>query len=162
MEEANAIAQFLGVSVKDVLKHAGVAVDLDGQPTRVLLAAIIKEDCWIEMLKEPKPLPQAVIDRAQSAISGAHNGNGKIIAAQVRAKTGPLAFLDDAVFLFKHTDKFDPACVGAWSIVRGHLGVGMCKVLSARKTGEAVVVGKGGKPEEYDLIWGTPVLAIIP
>lgn len=159
MDEANSIASFLGVHVKDVLKHAGVAIDLDGQPTRILLVAIIKDDCWMEMLKEPRPLPQTIIDRASSAIAGA--GNGKIIAAQVRASKGQLALFDDAVMLFKHTDKFDPASVGALSIVRGREGIGLCKVLSARKTGEAVVMGKSG-PEEHDILWATPVLAVIP
>lgn len=160
MEEANSIALFLGVPVKEVLKHAGVAIDLDGQPTRVLLVGTLDEKGHLTHLKEPKPLPQSVIDRAHAAISGV--GNGKIIAAQVRATEGPLALFDDAVILFKHSDIFDPATVGTLSIVRDRKAIGLCRILKARKTGEATVVGARGLTGETDILSSTSVIAIIP
>lgn len=160
MEEASNIALFLGVPVQEVLKHAGVALDDQGLPTRVLLVATVNGDGWMTMLREPKPLPQDVIERAQSAIP--RDKNTKIIAAQVRAKEGQWASLDDAVMLFRHTDKFDPASVGTLSVARGSQGIGICRIISARKTGEAVVLRKSGKHEEFDLHWATPILAIIP
>jgi len=115
MEEASRIALFLGVSVSEVLSHAGVAIDLDGQPTRILLAAIIDERGYLKKLSEPKPLPQSVIDRAQAAIK---SHNGKVIAAQIRASSGALSVWDDAVVLFGHTDSVEPAAIGTLSICR--------------------------------------------
>lgn len=161
MDEANAIANFIAAPVGLVLKHAGVAMDLDGQPTRVLLAAIINEKGQVEKLAEPRPLPQSVIDRAQAAIS--KHGNGQIIAAQVRAVTGPLALMDDAVVLFKYTDTVDRGAIGALSICRSYSGEQMmARIDSARKTGEARVICADGKMRELDLHTATPVLAIIP
>lgn len=161
MEEANLIALFLGVSVKEVLQHAGVAIDNDGQPSRILLVATINEMGNLETLKSPHPLPQAIIDRAHAAISGA--GNGKVIAAQVRAADGPLALFDDAVILFKHSDTFDPATIGSLAIVRtAEHGLGLARILKARKTGEATVHGVRGTKGEVDILTSTSVIAIIP
>ncbi|MDK2769936.1 MAG: helix-turn-helix domain-containing protein [Sphingomonas sp.] len=161
MEEANAIASFLAVPVSEVLKHAGVSMDLDGLPTRILLAAIIGETGNIERLKDPRPLPQSVIDRAHAAISG--HRNGSIVAAQVRAPNGPLAVFDDAVALFAHTDEVEAAAIGALSICRTHDGEQiLARIERARKTGEAKIVLTSGKVIEVILHTATPVLAIIP
>lgn len=160
MEEAATIARFLGVNVKEVLRHVGVAVDLDGQPTRVLLVATIDERGAMNRLKTPRPLPQAVIDRVHAAIG---DTNTKVIAAQIRADKGLLALLDDAVVLFKHTEGVDPACVDALTVARtidGEMGLG--RMLKVRKTGEAVGMDITGKIYERDLVMATPVLAIIP
>lgn len=160
MEEANSIAQFLGVHVKEVLQHAGVSIDLDGLPTRVILAMSVDEKGFLHKLTDPRPLPQAVIDRAQAAIAGA---NGKVIAAQVRASSGPLAMMDDAVILFNHTDIVEPSAIGALSICRRKDGSQVyVKVIRARKTGEATLQCAAGKTLEATLVTATPVLAIIP
>ncbi len=161
MDEASSIAQFLGVHVKDVLKHAGVAIDLDGMPTRILLVATVTEDGSVVYLREPRPLPQSIIDRAHAAIGGA--SNERIIAAQIRADKGPLAIIDDAVLLFRQTDSFDQSSIGTLSIARTTAGeVGIGKILRARKTGEAIAAGVDGKIYERDIVAATPILAIIP
>lgn len=161
MDEASAIASFLSVPVKEVLKHAGVAVDLDGQPTRILLAATINEQGQIERLDDPRPLPQNIIDRAQAAISA--HGNSSIVAAQIRALSGPLALLDDAVVLFRHTDEVEASAIGALAICRSYKGDQIiAKIERARKTGEARVICVDGKVREFDLHTATPVLALIP
>lgn len=160
MQEAREIALFLGAPISEILGHAGLSIDLDGLPTRILLAATIGEDGKIVRLQEPRPLPQTVIDRAQDAI-GRHNG--QIIAAQVRASTGSLSIWDDAIVLFGHTDTVDPAAIGSLSICRLKNGQQiMAKVESARKTGEARVTSATGKTEEALLETATPVLAVIP
>ncbi|OJF91189.1 DNA-binding protein [Rhizobium sp. 58] len=160
MQEAQEIAMFLGAPISEILSHAGLSIDLDGLPTRILLAATIGEDGKIIRLKEPRPLPQSVIDRAQAAI-GRHNG--QIIAAQVRASSGSFAIWDDAIVLFGHTDTVDPASIGVMSICRLRSGEQiMAKVLSARKTGEARLTSANGKTEETLLETATPVLAVIP
>lgn len=161
MEEASSIASFLAVPVSDVIKHAGVSIDLDGQPTRILLAATINSKGNVERLTEPRPLPQSVIDRAHAAIQS--HGNGKIVAAQIRALDGPLAVLDDAVVLFAHTDTVEHAAIGVLAICRSHKGDQiMAKIERARKTGEARVICVDGKVKEFDLHTATPVLAVIP
>lgn len=160
MEEANSIALFLGTTVSEVLSHAGVAIDLDGQPTRILLAATIDEKGHLHRMSDAKPLPQAVIERAQAAIG---NTNRKVIAAQIRAATGPLAVMDDAVVLFNHTDMVEPAAIGGLAIGRTREGQQFLgKVERARKTGEAHVLCINGASGEYELVTATPVLAIIP
>lgn len=139
MDEAVAIARFLGAPVSEVLSHAGISVDLDGQPTRIVLAAVIVETGAIERLTEPRPLPQNWIDKAQAAIKP--HGNGRIVAAQVRAQDGPLAIWDDAVVLFGHTDTVEHNAIGALSICRMMNGEQLlAKIERARKTGEARVL----------------------
>lgn len=161
MEEAADIARFLGAPVREVLAHAGVAVDLDGQPTRILLAAVISATGSIDRLPEPRPLPQSVIDRAQAAIRP--HGNAKFIAAQVRASEGPLSIWDDAVFLFGHTETVDQKAIGEMSVCRLMSGEQMlAKIERARKTGEARVLDIQGDEREVMLDTATPVLAIIP
>ncbi|QND53443.1 helix-turn-helix domain-containing protein [Phyllobacterium sp. 628] len=161
MDEANAIAHFLRAPVSEVLKHAGVSIDIDGMPTRILLASIINDKGHLDRLKEPKPLPQSVIDRAQAAIIGA--GNGKIIAAQIRAVQGPLSILDDAVVLFAHTDDVDASAIGGLAICRTNDGEQiMARIERARKTGEARIYSVSGKAIEVTLQTATAVLAIIP
>ncbi|KYK44566.1 transcriptional regulator [Bradyrhizobium liaoningense] len=163
MNEASAIAHFLGAPVSEVLKHAGVAVDLDGQPTQVMLAAAINEKGQLERLSEPRPLPQTIIDRAQAAVTLSNPDNGRILAAQIRALQGPLAFLDDAVVLFGHTEGVERAAIGVLAICRSQKGEQViAKIERARKTGEARVVCVDGKAREFALETATPVIAIIP
>lgn len=160
MEEANRIAVFLGAPIKEVLAHAGVAIDLDGQPTRILLAATIDEEGYLHRLNDPRPLPQSVIERAQAAIG---KRNNKVIAAQIRAEKGPLAVMDDAVVLFVATDIVEPAAIGALSICRTKKGEQFFgRVERARKTGEAFCTCPTGTAGETILTTAAPVLAIIP
>lgn len=160
MEEANRIAVFLGAPIREVLAHAGVAIDLDGQPTRILLAATIDEDGHLHRLNDPRPLPQAVIERAQAAIG---KRNSKVIAAQIRASKGPLSVMDDAVVLFAATDIVEPSAIGALAIYRTKKGEQYFgRVERARKTGEAFCICPNGKADETILVTASPVLAIIP
>lgn len=162
MEEAKQIAHFLRAPISEVMRHAGVAVDLDGLPTRVMLAATIGDDGYLERLRDPKPLPQAIIDKAQAAIS--KSGNGRIIAAQVRSTKGGLALFDDAMVLFAPSDAVDPSAIGALSIVRNRdtSAQAMVRLIRARKTGEALVQLASGATKEVTLDTASPVIAIIP
>lgn len=160
MDEANQIALFLGQPVSEVLKHAGVAIDLDGQPTRILLAATIDERGYLQRLSEPRPLPMSVIEKAQAAI---RQTNGQAIAAQIRATTGPLAVFDDAVVLFEATEIVEPSAIGGLAVCRDREGNQvMCRLERCRKTGEALVNCAMGESREVVLVTATPVLAIVP
>ena len=161
MEEATLIARFLGAPVSEVLKHAGVAMDLDGLPTRILLASTIDEKGLVERIIHPTPLPQSVINRAKAAIT--IHGNAAVIAAQIRAANGPLAPWDDAVVLFSYTENVEPAAIGALSVCRlldgSHI---IAKIERARKTGEARIVTFSNGSREVSLQTATPVIAVIP
>lgn len=159
MEEANAIARFLNAPVSEVLTHAGVSLE-PVLSSRIVLAATIGGKGEVERMHEPKPLPQSVIDRAHAAIG---SGNGRIIAAQIRAQSGPLAMWDDAVVLFDHTEIVDPGAIGVMSICRLREGKQiMAKIERARKTGEALVRNPDNTTKEVQLDTATPILAIIP
>lgn len=161
MEEAGAIARFLGAPVAEVLKHAGIAMDIEGHPSRVVLAATITATGKIDRLPETRPLPQQVIERAQAALSP--RGNSRVIAAQVRAPKGPLAMWDDAVVLFGYTETVEPAAIGVLSVCRLMSGEQiLAKIERARKTGEAKIIGLDHEPREVMLDTATPVLAVIP
>ncbi|MER9628401.1 helix-turn-helix transcriptional regulator [Mesorhizobium sp. M0296] len=161
MEEANEIARFLDASIADVLTHSGVSITLDERPASILLAATIDERGIMQRLADPKPLPQAVIDRAHASITV--HGNSRIVGAQIRALSGPMSVMDDAVVLFRDTESIDPAAIGALSICRARSGEQfLAKIERARKTGEASVISATGEPMEVSLEAATPVLAMIP
>lgn len=164
MQEANKIAQFMGMHVSEVLRHSGVAIDGEGLPSRILLAATINENGSVEKIMEPVTLPQSVLNRAQAAITiHGRGGDTKIIAAQVRALKGPLAIFDDAVLLFGHTDVVETDAIGVLSICRNRKGDQiLAKIDRARKTGEARLILIDGKVQEFTLHTATPILAIIP
>ena len=167
MEEAAEIAAFLGVPVTEVMRHAGIAGRAgtpgygEGLGPKILLSATIGEDGEVCSLAEPQPLPQAVLDKAQLAIGAGRNR--AIIAAQVRASSGPLSIWDDAVLLFAPADSIEPGAIGALSIcgLKGGKQI-LVKLDRARKTGEARVVSPAGKIEEAVLTTATPVLVLIP
>lgn len=161
MEEAQSIARFLNAPISEVMRHAGVAKDLDGLPTRILLASTINEKGEVHRLKDPKPLPQSIIERAQAAISG--KGNGKVIAAQIRASKGPLAMWDDAVVLFDPTDRVNSDAIGSLAICRKMDGNQvLVRVERARKTGEATVRSANDVTLDVTLDTAAPVIAVIP
>ncbi len=162
MDEAKQIAHFLRVPVAEVMRHAGVSVDLDGMPTRIMLAATIDQTGHMERMKEPRPLPQAIIEKVQAAISRA--GNGQIIAAQIRATTGPLAIWDDAVVLFKPTEVVEHDAIGTMAIcrTRDNGKQAMVRLTRARKTGEATIQRATGDTAEVMLETAAPVIAVIP
>lgn len=161
MEEAAEIARFLGAPVREVLSHAGVAIDLDGQQSRIILAAVISETGAVERLPETRPLPPSVVERAVAA-TGTYR-NSRVIAAQIRADSGPLVIWDDAVVLFGHTDRVEPDAIGALSICRLMSGEQIiARIERARKTGEARVIDVSSSAQEVMLDTATPVLAIIP
>lgn len=161
MDEATEIARFLGAPVSEVLSHAGVAMDEDGLPTRILLAATVDAEGSVERLRDAKPLPQAVIDRAKAAIHV--TGNTSVIAAQIRANTGPLAAWDDAVILFGYTEKVEPSAIGVLSVCRLFDGAQIiAKIERSRKTGEAKITTVNNEAREVVLQTATPIIAVLP
>lgn len=162
MEEANEIARFLGATIADVLTHSGVSITLeDEHPTSILLAATIDERGIMSRLAEPKPLPQAVIERAQATIK--IDANSRIVGAQIRALAGPMSVMDDAVVLFRQAESVDPAAIGVLAICRAKDGEEFfAKIERARKTGEARVTCANGETRDVWLEAATPVLALIP
>lgn len=161
MDEAGDIARFLGATVSEVLAHAGVAVDLDGQPTKIILAAVVNGDGVVDRLPEPRPLPQSVIDRAHAALGNGRNST--VVAAQVRAPSGPMSIWDDAVILFQPAEMVSHDAIGTLSICRLREGQQvLARIERARKTGEARIIGVDAVGREVILTTASPVIAIIP
>jgi hypothetical protein len=161
MDEANTIASFLNVPVAEVLRHAGVALDGENTLSRVLLAATVDENGQVRRLSKPRPLPQGVINRAVAALRS--QGDATVIAAQIRAETGPLAMLDDSILLFHASEIIEETAIGSLAICRTYEGDQcLAKIESARKTGEVRVVVISGKSKEMVLQTASPILAIIP
>lgn len=161
MHEATSIASFLGVPVSTVLRHAGVSTDAEGAPSRVLLAAMITATGDLKALAKAVPLPPSIVERAMAATASVDNP--KIIAAQVRAGSGPLALFDDAVILFLHTTAVELSAIGSLAICRSEDGLHcLARIERARKTGEARILRVTGKPMETTLATATPVIAILP
>jgi len=160
MEEANAIARFLNVSVQEVLAHIGVSIDVEKEPTNILLASHVSETGELSVMKEPRPLPPQVVERVSQAI---RSKNVRVLAAQIRAAKGALRIWDDAVLIFHHTDIVDPAAIGSLSVVRVREGgLFLCHLERARKTGEATLRLPEGGLRDVVLVTATPVIAVIP
>lgn len=160
MEEAAEIARFLSAPVNEVINHAGVAIDLDGRPTRIILTSVITETGAMERLTDPRALPQSLIERAQAAV---HGVNETVIAAQIRATDGPLVLWDDAIVLFRPTETVSHDAIDALAICRLHSGEQiLAKIERARKTGEARVLDVANTRREVLLQTATPVLAVLP
>ncbi|PCH79775.1 MAG: transcriptional regulator [Hyphomicrobiales bacterium] len=160
MQEVNEIARFLNAPVTEVLKHAGVSMDQDGQATPVVLAAVIDEKGIVQRLANARPLPHETLARVRAALG---NPDESVIAAQIRASTGPLAVWDDAVILFRATQRVEPEAIGAMAIVRLMDGNQyFCRIDRARKTGEASLRLTEGDILDVELDTATPVLAVVP
>lgn len=158
LDEAKEIAHFLRTPVSEVLKHAGVSLDADGAVSSIMLVAAIDAEGNVSPLKDPRPLPTAIVEKAQAAAGIMRNR--RTLAAQVRAMD---CIYDDAVILFEHTDTVEPAAIGALSITRSTDGKQrIAKVMRARKTGEAMIMLANGEQLEIMLETATPVIAVIP
>jgi transcriptional regulator with XRE-family HTH domain len=165
MEEAGAIAAFLGVAVTEVMHHAGIAghggAPGEGAGATILLSATIGEDGALGALCAPQPLPQPVLDRARLALAGRRER--PIAAAQVRARAGALSMWDDTVLLFAPAEGIEPGAIGALSICGLADGRQLLARLDrARKTGEASLVLPDGGIADVVLVTAAPVLLVVP
>lgn len=159
MDEAVSIARFIGASVEDVLRHAGIQVD-NSLPRSFAVEAMIDEAGLMTALVEPRALPPSVSARAQAA---ANDDNLRLVAAQVHAVKGALSIWDDAVVVFARPDAAEPVAVGVLSIVALRDGVMMmAHVQKARKTGEATLRLPNGELKNVVIVSATPVLAVVP
>lgn len=156
LDEASAIAQFLGVPAEEVLRRAVMRNVRNGEPS-ILISAFVDEIGQVQKLKKAMPVPHAVIT-ALSAYDGLN-----IVAAQIRAASGALAILDDAVILFCATETVEATAIGTLAICRSNDGKQLLgKFERMRRTGEACVRLADGELRELVLDAATPVFAIVP
>ena len=159
LSEAERIARFLQVPTEEVLRRAGI--DIDGiEFSHLLLEATISDEGQLVPIT-PRPLPSPIVARAQASLG--LERHGKMVAAQVRAMTGPLSIWDDAVMIYADTNLIEPAAVGVLSIAKLRDGVTMLGHLEkVRKTGEATVRTADGALHDVVLSSASPVLAVLP
>lgn len=160
IDEAKSIAHFLRAPVSDVMKHAGVSVDLDGAPARVVMMANVDGDGYLEPKKTSEQLPPQVIEKAGLLL----RTNRHMLAAHVKSPRGAMSILDDAIILFMPTETVERSAIGALAIVRDIEDGRQClvRLIRARKTGEATIVMASGELRDMMLETATPVVAIIP
>ena len=158
-EEAAKIAQFIGVSIAEVMERTDLGVRIDGPASPIPLAAVISGDGSFKKTQENSVLPVDVAERAQAAM---RPHRGKITAAQIRARSGPIAFLDDAVVLMGDSQSMT-GIAGMLAVCHPVTGSQfIARIDRARKTGEAIICGVDGKSREVVLKSISPILAIIP
>lgn len=160
-EEVEPTAEYLGVPQSEVRLRVGWGADVGATATNaVFLVAVIDENGAIKRLAEPQPLPQAVLRRAHACTAGV---DGLVLAAQIRATEGALSLWDDAIVLFVDVDEVDNSAIGSLAICRNKDGAeSMARIISARKTGEAVIASATGKKRESKISAAMAILAVIP
>jgi plasmid maintenance system antidote protein VapI len=157
-EEAAKIAQFIGSTLPEVLEQTDLAMSMDNQAARIALDAEIDENGSMKVI-DGDALPTDTIKRAQAAMRP-HGDNFR--TALVRARSGPMAILDDSIVLFGEGKPLNGA-IGFLAICQMVSGAHiMARIDRARKTGEATVIDVHGKQCDVVLKSAAPILAIIP
>ena len=160
MDEIEDIARFLNAPVAEILRHAGLAIDETNVKTGFVLSATINKEGKVERLKAASPLPESISAKIQAVLIGI---TGPVVAAQVRAPGGAMGLLDDVIVLFQPTDQVEADAIGNLSIARLMDGNQyICRIQSARKTGEATLRIANGQLEDVKLATAAAILAIIP
>ncbi len=162
INEANDMAVFLGVSADEVLYHAGASIQGGLPSSSIFLTAVVNEKGVIGKIDNPVPLPAATMERAQAALAAHKEDDGEIIAAQVRALSGPLAAMDDAIMLYRRAEAIEPAAITALSACKTKDGEEfLARVERSRITGEARIICVTGEAMDVELIAASPILAMI-
>jgi transcriptional regulator with XRE-family HTH domain len=159
MEEVGHIAAFLGVPVSEVMAQAGVEI-APAMEEAIQLTAVVKEDGSIELI-DPQSLQKWIMDKAMMTMGLMSR---KLGALQVRAESGPLAALDDAVILYQRDgDSIEAESLNTLSVCTTTAGKRFIGTVErARKTGESVVMLPSGEHISVALEAATPVLSIVP
>jgi transcriptional regulator with XRE-family HTH domain len=157
-EEVPKIARFLGVTVEDVLKHAGLPVN-DKTAKPMMATQFVGPDGKL-IHTEPVELSADLINRAREAVP--YDRQSQVNAALIRAPKGALAIWDDALVLYEDFGTAPPA-MGVLSIAKLRDGVQiMGHVESVKKTGEARIRTADGEVQTVQIEGASKVLAVIP
>lgn len=157
-DEVPKIARFLGVSVEDVLLHAGLEVN--PRVAKPMMAEQFVGADGRVTPTEPVELPAELVSRAREAVP--FDRQQHVNAALIRAPKGALAIWDDALVLYEDLGSAPPE-MGVLSIARLRDGVVMMgKVQSVKKTGEGVIETADGQTKTVQIEATSKVLAVIP
>lgn len=156
--EATVLAEILNVDALELLRRFGH--DLRTRVPAILLAATINAAGVLEPIADPQPLPPSVIERIKDAALSIEGG---LVAAQIRAPDGPLRYWDDAIVLYRPSDRIEPDVASKPAICRDSKGKQFFAYVTAiRKTGEArAILTTADGPVEFQARSATPILVMI-
>lgn len=157
-DEVPKIARFLGVTVEEVLIHAGLPVN-ERTAKPMTADQFVGADGKL-VSTEPVELPAELVARAREAVP--YDRQQHVNAALIRAPKGALSIWDDALVLYEDLGSAPPE-MGVLSIARLRDGVVMMgKVQSLKKTGEGVIETASGETRTVQIDATSKVLAVIP
>jgi len=157
-DEVPKIARFLGVTVEDVLKHAGLSVAPTGLKS-IEATEIVDGDSRVTGAPDPIPLPAELTDKIRGIVP--LDRASDITAALVMAPKGALSIWNDQVVVY---EKFagKPPEMGTLSMARLRDGVQvMGKVLSASKTGDVTLEMAGGEKRSVKIEAISKVIGVL-
>lgn len=159
LEEAEAIARFLGTSTEEVLQHAGVKLTAD-QSIDLELRRVIDGSGRVTQA-EPMVISTETMNMLKANIPMDRRGDYEL--AIVQDKQGALWQLDDNVVLFETPTRLNPGPASVLSVSRLRDGLTVLgKVTEWSKTGAAKIRLPDGTEREVELAASSPVKLIVP
>lgn len=145
--EAKQIAEFLGVTLQDVMKHAGVDVDV-----RMIPVVGYIDENGTAHINHDKP-----VDR----IPGPTDLSRDAFALLCRASIGGVTLLAGWMLFVEPDDKVSKRAVGRLCLVQPTEQEPILAIVQReRKNGYTVQAVGGGRGEMLELDWATPILWI--
>lgn len=159
LEEAEAIARFLGTSTEEVLQHTGVKLTAD-QSIDLELRRVIDGSGRVTQA-EPMVISTETMNMLKANIPMDRRGDYQV--AIVQDKQGALWQLDDNVVLFEAPTRLNPGPASVLSVSRLRDGMTVLgKVTEWSKTGTAVIKMPDGTERQVELAASSPVKLIVP
>lgn len=160
IEEAAAIASYLGVETAEIMRRAVPAMATP-KPEGFSITATVEPDGTIRRGKT-MPMPQAIAARVIAMIAASQEKIGDVVAAEVAAGHGP-QLLDGATIIYARPRAVDESAIGLLAVVRTEDRKDrLCRLIRIRRSGEADMIDIDGKSQRATITAASPVMAIIP
>lgn len=159
MHEVQAMAEHLRLPVALILEKSGLDAGQIPQDAEIILTFQINKAGKLIEHDETLPLQYRIVDKAKTRLSS----KTQVVAADISAIDGPLAFLDGATVLFRNVDEVEGQLNGEFCVVTlSDRSRHLARLLSIRPTGEASLEFPDGSKAKDRLQAASPVLALIP
>lgn len=161
LSEAKTIAQFVGVPLNEVLENAGLQ-----EPTGPATLTIFSEvdgDGIVSTVERPTKVADYMSDAVFDVVARMDTA-ATYIGAVIKASSGPLALLDDALMIFSTENTITDRAVGTLAIIepRGGDSKFLARIEKARKSGTMTVRKVDGNVVDIDVISATPIEFVRP
>lgn len=153
------MAEHLRLPVALVLEKTGLDAGQIPQDAEIILTFQVDETGTLSDYEEALPLQYRIVDKAKTRLSS----KAQVVAADISAMEGPLAFLDGATILFRNAPEVEGQLNGELCVVTMSGGAQrLARVQTIRPTGEASLEFPDGSKARDRLQAATPILTIIP